>query len=79
MFQKAIAIQREVLGEKHPDLAISYNNMGLLYHNQGDYAQALAYQTLAVEIAQKFLPTTHPNRILMKNIYQYYLSKQAKN
>ena len=29
------------LGEKHPDVADSYNNIGMVYHAKGDYDKSL--------------------------------------
>jgi tetratricopeptide (TPR) repeat protein len=34
-FQKALAIQLAVLGENHPDVATSYNNIGDVYPRRG--------------------------------------------
>ncbi len=34
-YEQALAIHREVLGEKHPDTASSLNNLGSLLHSHG--------------------------------------------
>ena len=39
--QKALEIRRAVYGERHPDVAQSYNNIALVYASQGEYAKAL--------------------------------------
>ncbi len=40
MLQKALEIEREVLGERHPSYATSLNGLAVLYHSMGDYARA---------------------------------------
>ena len=59
-YQKALAIREKVLGSEHPDTAASYNNIGLLYHDQGDYPQALNYYQKALSIREKVLGMEHP-------------------
>ena len=36
-YNKSLAIRLNALGEKHPDVADSYNNIGMVYHAKGDY------------------------------------------
>jgi len=60
-YQKALAIREKVLGSEHPDTAASYNNIGLLYHDQGDYPQALNYYQKALAIHKKVLGVEHPD------------------
>jgi CHAT domain-containing protein/tetratricopeptide (TPR) repeat protein len=38
--QRALGIRRKQLGEKHPDVAYSLNQMGILSYYQGDYGRA---------------------------------------
>ena len=45
---------------QHPDTAMSYNNIGLVYNSQGDYDQALEYCQKALEIFEKALGAEHP-------------------
>ena len=42
LFQKTLAIRREILGEDHPDTATSYNNLAVTLQAQGKYAEAEA-------------------------------------
>ena len=51
----------QVFGEKHPDVATNYNNIGLLYEDQGDYAKALEYYNKALEISIQVLGEKHPD------------------
>ena len=42
-FQDALAIRRAALGERHPDVADSYNKLGNAYRDLGEPAKAVAY------------------------------------
>ena len=59
--EKALTIYREVLGEKHPDTAGSYNNLGLLYQSTGDYARAEPLYQKALTIKKEVLGEKHPS------------------
>jgi tetratricopeptide (TPR) repeat protein len=58
--KEALAIRKEVLGEKHRDHAQSLNNLALLYKNMGDYKQALPLYNQALAINKKVLGEKHP-------------------
>ncbi|CAF1692108.1 unnamed protein product, partial [Adineta ricciae] len=45
----------------HPDLASSYNNIGMVYSDMGDYSKALEYYERASTIQQQSLPPNHPD------------------
>ena len=49
-YQKSLSIWLKQLGPDHPDVAISYNNIGWVHHSKGDPAQARDYweKTLAI-------------------------------
>jgi tetratricopeptide (TPR) repeat protein len=38
-YEKALEIRQKNLPPKHPDLAASYNNIGLVYGKMGDYSR----------------------------------------
>ena len=40
LVEQALAIRKELLGERHPDYAKSLNNLAMLLKSQGDYAAA---------------------------------------
>ena len=50
----------EVLGEKHPYTAQSYNNVGYAYGNLGDEKTALEYLLKALKIMEEVLGEKHP-------------------
>jgi CHAT domain-containing protein len=57
---QALALRKDLLGEKHPAYATSLNNLATLYHRMGDYAKAepLYQQTLA--LYKEVLGEKHP-------------------
>ncbi|CAF1253582.1 unnamed protein product [Adineta steineri] len=59
--EKAIDIRQNTLPSNHPDLAHSYNNIGLVYHCIGKYSKALSFFEKALEIREKTLPPNHPD------------------
>ncbi|MBR2475855.1 MAG: tetratricopeptide repeat protein, partial [Bacteroidaceae bacterium] len=61
LYSEALDIQEKVLGKEHPDTATSYNNIGVVYDNQGEYDKALEYHFKALEIKEKTLGKEHPN------------------
>ena len=58
---KALDIREKVLPEGHPDLATSYNNVGLTYCDWGDHSKALEFMLKALDIREKVLPEGHPS------------------
>jgi tetratricopeptide (TPR) repeat protein len=59
--EKSLKIRQKTLPANHPDLATSYNNIGVVYKNMGEYSKALSYYEKALEIQQKSLPVNHPD------------------
>ncbi|GHU24550.1 hypothetical protein FACS1894164_11450 [Spirochaetia bacterium] len=59
--QKACAILEKVLGSEHPDTAGSYNNIGVVYRDMGNYEKALEFYQKACAILEKVLGSEHPD------------------
>ena len=49
------------LGLGHPDVAASLNNLAILYHTQGDYAEAEPLYRRSLAIQEKALGSEHPD------------------
>ncbi|MGB5711356.1 MAG: tetratricopeptide repeat protein [Waterburya sp.] len=56
-----IYIIETVLGEDHPDVAQSLNNLAELYRSQGRYESAEPLYLQALAIAEATLGENHPN------------------
>jgi tetratricopeptide (TPR) repeat protein len=54
LYKKAIAIGEAALPAGHPDLAMGYNNLALLYHYQGRYGDAEPLYKKSLEILKRF-------------------------
>jgi tetratricopeptide (TPR) repeat protein len=74
-YEKALEINRNVLGEEHPDTATSLNNLGALLRATGDYDGARPYYEKAYSILVKSLGANHPNTTTVKENLEILNSK----
>ncbi|WP_414563424.1 MULTISPECIES: tetratricopeptide repeat protein [unclassified Anabaena] len=59
--QKCLSTAKDRLGENHPDVASSLNNLALLYKSQGRYDQAEPLLVQALELDKRLLGENHPD------------------
>ena len=59
--RKALKIRERVLGEEHPDTAISYHNLAVVYESQGEYKRALAFYLKSFKVLVFKLGINHTN------------------
>jgi tetratricopeptide (TPR) repeat protein len=57
---EALALRRELWGERHPDVADSLFNLGAVRYNQGHYPEALDLLLEAEAIYLQTLGADHP-------------------
>ena len=50
--KEALRIRRAALGDDHPDVAATRNNMGVVYRSQGRYDEALKEYEEALRIRE---------------------------
>jgi tetratricopeptide (TPR) repeat protein len=60
LYLQALELRQRLLGENHPDVATSLNNLALLYNTQGNYTEAEALSQQALTIFQQRLGNQHP-------------------
>ena len=60
-YSRLITLRESFLGTEHPSTATSYNNIGGVYDNLGDYDKALEYYSKALAICEKVLGPEHPS------------------
>jgi CHAT domain-containing protein len=60
-YEQALAINRKVLGEEHPAMATSLNQLGALLRAMGDFSGARPYYEQALAIRRKVLGEEHPD------------------
>jgi tetratricopeptide (TPR) repeat protein len=61
LIQQSLSIEQKSLGNEHPNVATSLNNLALLYNNQGRYEKAEPLFQQALSIQQKVLGEEHPD------------------
>ncbi|KAL9958275.1 hypothetical protein ACROYT_G035271 [Oculina patagonica] len=59
LFYKALAIQKKIFGEDHADVATSYNDLGAVYTDIGEYNQAKEFHAKALAIRKKIFGEEH--------------------
>jgi Tfp pilus assembly protein PilF len=78
LFREALALRQMVLGEEHPDTAVSYSNLASNLKKQGRYADAEPLNRKALAINQKVLGDQHPQTALSFNNLGDSLHAQGK-
>ena len=78
MHRRALAIRLKALGEGHPDIATSYNNLAVTLRAQGKQAEAEAMHRRALAICLKALGEGHPDIAISYNNLAVTLRAQGK-
>jgi tetratricopeptide (TPR) repeat protein len=78
LYQKALDICRQVLGEDHPDTARSYNSVAANLDAQGKYAAAGPLFQKALDIRRQMLGENHPDTALSYHNLAANLQAQGK-
>ena len=60
LYLQSLVRSRRLLGEEHPDVATSLNNLGALYLAAERYGEAESFFLEALAIRKAVLPPTHP-------------------
>ena len=61
LYLQSLDIRKRQLGNDHPDVATSLNNLAVLYESQGKYSEAEDLAQQALVIYQNRLGNEHPN------------------
>jgi len=77
-YERALAINEQVLGPEHPATAASLNNLGFLLKSLGDYAAARPYYERALAIYEQVLEPEHPDTALSLNNLGFLLDSQGE-
>jgi tetratricopeptide (TPR) repeat protein len=59
-YQESLAMGRKLLGEIHPDVATTLNNLAVLYEDEGDLARAEQAYRQVLETRRKLYGERHP-------------------
>ena len=69
LYQKALQLRQRLLGQEHPLVTESYNNLRKLYDSQGMHTKAEPLYIKALEIAELSLGVGHlSTAIVRKNL-----------
>ena len=63
LYRRAVRVRKDLLGNRHPDLATTLNNLATLYRLTGRRARAAALYRRALMIFEETLDRAHPNVI----------------
>ncbi|MEM6402650.1 MAG: tetratricopeptide repeat protein [Cyanobacteria bacterium P01_D01_bin.116] len=74
--EQCLSTTKQRLGEKHPNVASSLNNLAYLYDSQGRYSEAEPLYLQALELRKELLGEKHPNVALsLNNLAGLYCSQ----
>ena len=77
---RSLSIREKQLGENHPDVATSLNNLAALYRNQGKYNEAEPLLLRCLKIVRKTLGENHPDFVQsLTNLAGLYNSQGKYN
>ena len=76
-YERALAINEQLLGENHPDTAQSLDNLGILASYQADYLSARFYFERALAIRLASLGEQHPDTARSFNNYGALLAQEG--
>ena len=81
LYQQALRIQEEALGEHHPELAQTLHDLALFQLQQGKLSEAILFAERAFSIRSQILGAAHPKTIttqaLKDQLFQLYSSLQS--
>ncbi|MDZ8087583.1 MAG: tetratricopeptide repeat protein, partial [Nostoc sp. DedQUE12b] len=74
--EECLEVTKQRLGEEHPDVAATLNNLAQLYYSQGKYSEAETLNLQALELWRRFLGEEHPDvATTLNNLGQLYYSQ----
>ncbi|MBD0344839.1 MAG: tetratricopeptide repeat protein, partial [Coleofasciculus sp. Co-bin14] len=78
--KQCLELSQRLLGEEHPDVARSLNNLAVLYYSQGHYDQAEPLYVQAVAVSDRVLGVNHPDTVLYrKNLAIVWQERSTHN
>lgn len=77
-FKSVLGIRQKLLGQEHPSVASSLNNLAALYENQGRYEEAEPLYIQALQMRQKLLGQEHPSVAISQCNLGVFYQRQGK-
>jgi len=78
LYERALVIEEKLYGKEHPKIAMTLNNLALLYQAIGEYTQAKPLFERSLSMVKKFFEDDHPTVIHYSNAYNKLLSEIEK-
>src|SRR6266567_3242893 len=78
LYQRALRIREQQVGEMHPQVAIALNGLAQLYYEQGKYAEAELLYQQALRIREQQLGLEHLRVAYSLNNLAFVYAKQGK-
>lgn len=78
LYTRSLRIKEKALGDSHPLVATTLNNLGVLYYRLKKLDQALPLMNRAVHIPEGKCPKGHPNLDTYRANYQFVLQAQEQ-
>lgn len=75
---RALSLREKALDAEHPDIAVSLNNLALLYIYRGDYTQAEPLYRRALAIREKVFGGEHPDTATYLNNLAYLYKAKSE-
>jgi hypothetical protein len=69
MYLRALRIKEKIFGKQNIEVAMTSNNLAVLYKSQGKYREAERLYRRALSIFEKRLAPKHPNLIACRDNY----------
>ncbi len=79
LLEKVLNIQEKLLGPEHLDLAQTLNNLGVLRHTEGRFAEAEAYYLWALEICQAHKQPLDQDAVNLTQNYAAFLKEIGRH
>ncbi|MHC5716723.1 tetratricopeptide repeat protein [Nostoc sp.] len=75
--KKALELSQRLLGDDHPFIGTSYNDLAGLYYSQGRYSEAEPLSKKALELSQRLLGEEHPTTATIRKNLKSLRDKYA--
>jgi tetratricopeptide (TPR) repeat protein len=77
-YREALAMQRQTLGEVHPDVANTLNNIAFVQYDRGDKQIAVATERESLRVYQQLFSGDHPDVARIENRIGFWLTQDGQ-
>jgi tetratricopeptide (TPR) repeat protein len=78
LYLRALDIKKKLLGDSHPDVAVTLNNLAMFYKAEGKLQQSAEMYRRAIEIFKQTLDPSHPKLKLCEQNYEQLLREMGQ-